>query len=211
MLGFSTLGAALVLASFASSNAHDGTYASASSKAFSSRRPLVVFVGVKSRPIDGVVSVRVDALEGYGHGSIVLSKPGASWLEWTATMPAEATDVEITQAAGLANRDTGAVDALEEVNAVRRTRGLAPFTKDDGLTQAAMSASRFRAERRIAGHTPNDFAHLPAGANAGAAGCAAWTPDWGWGSCCTYENWTSAGAAYVLGDDGRRYMHLFVR
>jgi hypothetical protein len=30
-------------------------------------------------------------------------------------------------------------------------------------------------------------------------------------SCCVYENYTYAGAAWVSGRDGRRYMHLFVR
>ena len=61
------------------------------------------------------------------------------------------------------------------------------------------------------GHTSNDFTALPSGAYAAATGCAAWTPDWGWGACCTYENWTYAGAAWTTGRDGRRYMHLFVR
>jgi hypothetical protein len=63
----------------------------------------------------------------------------------------------------------------------------------------------------IAGHTSNDFQFLEQGVPASAAGCAAWTPDWGWGACCTYERWTYAGAAYSVGRDGRRYMQLFVR
>ncbi len=33
----------------------------------------------------------------------------------------------------------------------------------------------------------------------------------GFGACCSYENWNYAGAAAVIGRDGRRYMHLFVR
>src|SRR6516162_8506538 len=102
-------------------------------------------------------------------------------------------------------------DALEEVNAARVARGLRPFIKDDQLTAGALNVADFRAERLMAGHTSNDFAGLPAGGMATAAGCAAWEPSFGWGACCTYENYTYAGAAWAVGRDGRRYMHLFVR
>jgi hypothetical protein len=102
-------------------------------------------------------------------------------------------------------------DALAEVNMARTRRGLPPYLRDEGLTVAAEHAAAFRAAKLIAGHTANDFAYLPHGAQATAAGCAAWTPDWGWGSCCTYEAWTYAGAAWCMGRDGRRYMHLYVR
>ena len=103
------------------------------------------------------------------------------------------------------------VDALDEVNEVRARRGLPAFQRDDGLSFAASNAADFRAARLIAGHTSNDFGFVPRGSHASAAGCAAWTPDWGWGSCCTYEHWRYAGAAWTMGRDGRRYMHLYVR
>ena len=102
-------------------------------------------------------------------------------------------------------------DALAEVNAARAARGLRPFVKDADLTAGAISVADFRAARLIAGHTSNDFGGLPAGSRARAAGCAAWEPSWGWGACCTYENYSYAGAAWAMGRDGRRYMHLFVR
>lgn len=102
-------------------------------------------------------------------------------------------------------------DALQEVNAARARRGLAPFQRDASLSIAASQAADFRAARHIAGHTSNDFGFVPRGSSATAAGCAAWTPDWGWGSCCTYEHWRYAGAAWKMGSDGRRYMHLYVR
>ena len=102
-------------------------------------------------------------------------------------------------------------DALAEVNAARATRGLRPFIKDGALTVGAIKVADFRAARLIPGHTNNDFAGLPAGSSAAAAGCAAWEPSWGWGACCTYDNYTYAGAAWAMGRDGRRYMHLFVR
>lgn len=102
-------------------------------------------------------------------------------------------------------------DALGEVNAARAARGLRPFVRDAGLSQAAAGAADYRAARRITGHTSNDFSFVPAGSTARAAGCAAWQPGWGWGACCTYEPWTFAGAAVAIGPDGRRYMHLFVR
>lgn len=102
-------------------------------------------------------------------------------------------------------------DALAEVNAVRAARGLPPYRRDAELTIAARLAARYRADYLIAGHTRNDFYFVPAGYHASAAGCAAWQRGDGWGSCCTYERWTYAGAAWCYGRDGRRYMHLFVR
>lgn len=107
--------------------------------------------------------------------------------------------------------DPPAYDALWEVNNARAARGLPPFAWDDGLTRAAAQCAAFRAVRRIEGHTGNDFAALPPGSWASAAGCAAWHPSWGWGSCCCYDNYRVAGAAWAMGADGRRYMHLFVR
>ena len=102
-------------------------------------------------------------------------------------------------------------DALAEANAARAARGLKPFIKDADLTDGAINVADFRAARLIAGHTSNDFAGLPVGCTASAAGCAAWDASWGWGACCTYDNYTYAGAAWATGRDGRRYMQLFVR
>lgn len=108
---------------------------------------------------------------------------------------------------------TGSDDALDEVNAERAKRGLRPFINDPLLNKAAQAAARQRAARRIHGHLPeSDFSYVPAGGQASAAGCGALELSWGWGTCCTYESqWTYAGAAYVMGNDGLRYMHLFVR
>lgn len=111
----------------------------------------------------------------------------------------------------LASPALAAEDALLEVNQARAVKGLRPFIKDEGLTIAAKNCATYRAARRMAGHTRNDFQFLPSGSRATAAGCAAWSDDWGWGSCCTYESWTYAGAAWERGKDGRRYMHIFVR
>jgi hypothetical protein len=102
-------------------------------------------------------------------------------------------------------------DALAEVNAARARRGLRPFQHDPMLTVAAQACAERRAASRISGHLPSDFAYLPSGTSARAAGCGALNSSWGWATCCTYENYTYAGAAVVMGSDGRRYMHLFVR
>jgi hypothetical protein len=102
-------------------------------------------------------------------------------------------------------------DGLDEVNAKRAARGLRPYVRDEGLTQAARACAAFRAERGLFGHTTNDFAFVPAGTSASSAGCAAYPVSYGWMSCCVYEGYTLAGAAWVTGRDGRRYMHLFVR
>ena len=102
-------------------------------------------------------------------------------------------------------------DALSDVNAARARRGLRPFLPDPLLNQAARTCAKLRAASRIEGHLSSDFAHLPPGASATSAGCGALEPSWGWGTCCTYDNYTYAGAAWVMGTDGKRYMHLFVR
>lgn len=98
-------------------------------------------------------------------------------------------------------------DALDEVNAAR---GLPPYQRDMALTAGASQAADFRAANRIEGHTFNDFAALPPGCSADAAGCAAWEPSWGFGACAMFENWRYAGAASTMGADGKRYCHLFV-
>lgn len=100
---------------------------------------------------------------------------------------------------------------LAEVNSARLARGLRPFIEDPNLTVAAQLAAQTRADKLITGHLSNDFACLPPGTSASAAGCGALTPDWGWRTCCTYEHYTYAGAALAWGRDGRRYMHIFVR
>jgi len=106
---------------------------------------------------------------------------------------------------------TSSGSALDEVNATRAQRGLRPFILDPALAQGAQAAANYRAANRMEGHTSNDFAFLPPGSSAAAGGCAAWSPSMGWGACCTYDNYTYAGAGWAYGLDGRRYMHLFVR
>jgi len=101
--------------------------------------------------------------------------------------------------------------ALDEVNKARAERGLKPFIHDPLLSVAAFEAATQRCKRGLHGHLENDFGCLPKGGHATAAGCGALEPSWGWGSCCTYDSYTHAGAAWVKGSDGLRYMHLFVR
>lgn len=123
------------------------------------------------------------------------------------TKTTEVKTSESKTATGVAGSD----DALEEVNAERAKRGLKAFLPDPLLNQAARACAKLRAQSHIHGHLSSDFDHLPAGGSASAAGCGALEPSWGWGTCCTYDNYTYAGAAWVMGSDGRRYMHLFVR
>lgn len=104
-----------------------------------------------------------------------------------------------------------AVNATAEVNAFRERKWLDPFIEDPCLVEAAKAIALRRAQQRIKGHTSNDFNGLEPGCKADAAGCAALEPDWGWHSCCDSEPWKYGGAAVVIGDDGLRYMQLFVR
>ena len=124
-----------------------------------------------------------------------------SLLAFTLTARAVAEEVPVASAQ----------QVLDEVNAARAARGLRPYVLDETLAQGATACAIQRARTRNAGHTSNDFGFLPPGASARAAGCAAWPVGMGWGSCCTYDNYTFAGAGYCVGADGRRYMHIFVR
>lgn len=137
------------------------------------------------------------------------------YQQWQpAQQAAVLSTVALQSPATEATRPTGKVceNALDEVNAERAKRGLPAYIHSPELAQAALEAAKRRASRLIEGHLPeSDFTCLASGAHAEAAGCAAWEPSWGWGSCCTYDNYTYAGAAWVMGSDGRRYMHLFVR
>lgn len=135
----------------------------------------------------------------------VASKPSGSYVVYR-----DAKGVVVVESV-VSTKATVEVDALDEVNAKRAARGLRPFVRDDSLTQGALACAAARARMRLFGHTNNDFSYLPSGARASAAGCAAYEPSYGWMSCCTYDSYTYAGAAYVYGSDGKRYMHLFVR
>jgi len=106
---------------------------------------------------------------------------------------------------------TQTTTATETVNALRVSRGLRPFIVDVRLEEAAKNCATYRARYRIRGHTANDFQFVPPGARADSGGCAAWEPGFGWGSCCTFDQYTHGGAAWAIGDDGLRYMQLFVR
>lgn len=147
-------------------------------------------------------------------GDVTISGPwhGGRHVHWGTVKGADAAWAlsEARRRWGDMNRP-GKGDALDELNAQRAARGLRPYVRDEGLSKAAIDAATHRAANRISGHTPNDFAFLPRGSHAPAAGCAAWPQGMGFGSCCCYDDYTYAGAAYAIGSDGLRYMHLFVR
>jgi hypothetical protein len=184
-------------------------YAAAYAASLKDRIPLLVFVGQSACEVSGTRSISVKTFSNAAAPCVVVGvvRDGEMFRKDLSNTP---TTPEIRAAiAGLSN--PGSAEALDEVNATRAARGLRPYIRDANLTAAATACAEFRAARLIAGHTSNDFAAVPAGTSATSAGCAAWEPGFGWGSCCTYEVYTYAGAAYALGRDGRRYMHLFVR
>jgi hypothetical protein len=185
------------------------SYPSAYAASLKDHLPLVVFVGQPAREVTGARSIAVPTFpEASGPCIVVGVVRGGEMVRHDLGGAAATPDIQAT-VASLSN--PGTPEALDEVNAARAARGLRPFIRDAQLTAAAAAGAEFRAARLIAGHTANDFAALPPGASATSSGCAAWEPGFGWGSCCTYEQYTYAGAAYATGRDGRRYMHLFVR
>src|SRR5579864_374468 len=99
-------------------------------------------------------------------------------------------------------------DALDAVNATRAAVGLQPFAKDPSLQQAAEGAALARAESGISGHV-DDFSYPPPGSTAAAAG-AGCSDGRTWSTCCTFDQYHRAGAAWRKGKDNRFYCHIFV-
>lgn len=194
--------AVLILVWVGTSLGAESSYKDGVEQSIKSGQSLVVIVGkVKAiTDLPGMIVANVDTLEGYKDGDIVVATPDGGKLYWTRTCR---TLEEVKQQPG--------DDALDEVNTARAARGLKLYLRDEGLTVAARGAAKFRAANLISGHTDNDFKFLPSGTSSPTAGCAMWAPGDGWGSCATYENWTYAGAAWAIGSNGQRFMHLFVR
>ncbi len=193
----------------AQSPAADLCYSHGKAKALRESKPLLVFVGLPCEPVAGHVVCTIDSLEGYPAQCVVLSKPADDGQMWWVRTAASVRELN----------DPGS-DALDEVNAWRASRGLPAFIRDEGLTIAARGAAAYRADRLMFGHCNardgiihqlGDFAFLPSGCTAAAAGCAAYPPADGWLSCCMEDMHRYGGAAFVFGRDGKRYMHLFVR
>jgi hypothetical protein len=184
-------------------------YPAAYAASMKDRLPVLVFVGQPAREVSGTRSISVETFPAAAAPSVVVGvvREGEMVRKDLGGSPTP-TDI---QAAIASLAVPGTAEALDEVNATRAARGLRPYIRDASLTSAATVCAEFRAARLIEGHTANDFAALPPGSTATSSGCAAWPAGLGWGSCCTYDGYTYAGAAYVVGRDGRRYMHLFVR
>ena len=184
-------------------------YAKAYTASIKDHLPVVVFVGQPVREVPGTRTVTLPKFHDAAGPCVVVGvvRDGEMLRQDLGGTPTT-TDIQ----GAIASLSKPALpDALDEVNAARAARGLRPYIRDPYLTAGATACAEFRATRLIAGHTGNDFAALPPGGYATSSGCAAWEPGFGWGSCCTYEGYTYAGAAYAMGRDGRRYMHLFVR
>ncbi len=165
--------------------------------------PCVVYVDCPVEPIDGAWCCRVESLADFPTGSVVISLPSDGVLYFDRCLK-HGEKIEL--------RDP--VDALNNANRERAARGLPPFIRDEGLSQAAKAAATHRAANCIEGHCGGqmgDFAFVPSGTTATAAGCAAWSNDGSFGSCCLYDGYVYAGAATVIGADGRAYHHLYVR
>ncbi len=198
----------LVLALSSFSDRPESSYHRACEKALADNIPMVVYVGCKVHPIEGTWCCHTDHLEGYDSPCVIVSVPQNGRMVWAKTY-AKGDPIYLPMPIG-----NPGDDALDEVNATRAARGLRPFIRDEGLTQGARATANYRAANLIQGHVGgnmSDFAFVPSGTSCTATGCAAWEPSMGWGSCCTYDGYTYAGAAWAMGRDGRRFMSLFVR
>lgn len=102
-------------------------------------------------------------------------------------------------------------DALDELNARRQVRGLRPYLRDETMTLAAARCALVRAHYRIRGHLLDEYS-TPWTGGARSTGCAGNEVRHGFMACNDdATQYTYAGAAYVVGSDGRLYCHLFVR
>lgn len=181
-------------------------------------RALIALVALSSIALDSEAGpFRRRAQNTYQNPSYQYQSPSYDYSGYQTATPAGGYVTEYTPATvpatgyDVVGSSAPVGDGLDEVNAKRAARGLRPFVRDDGLTQAAQACAGFRARHGLFGHTSNDFGFVPAGSSASSAGCAAYPASYGWMSCCVYDNYTYGGAAWVTGSDGKRYMHLFVR
>lgn len=186
-------------------------YYAAEYEARTAGKTLLVYVGrMPFGSIPETVSVKCRTYDDVTGPAVIVARPsGRGTLEWVATL-SNPTAEQVREAV----KGAPGTDALDEVNRLRAASGLRPFIFDEGLTRAAKACADYRAANLIEGHCGGqmgDFAFLPPGVMGTAAGCAAWDPASGWGSCCSHDSYTYAGAAWTMGRDGRRYMHLWVR
>src|SRR5262245_27206415 len=61
------------------------------------------------------------------------------------------SSLDVVPASAGSTMPAGSGDGLDEVNAQRAARGLRPYVRDEGLTQAAQKCAAFRAERGLFG------------------------------------------------------------
>jgi hypothetical protein len=215
------------------------SYSAALAASVKTGKPLLVFVDLPDFAIAPALATdcivcHVGELDGYPARCVVVSVPSGEKVYWFRTLERPTTDLiwraiiqsngpgpgrssqsaspfGVNRVDGSDSLPVGSRDALDEVNELRAQQGLRPFVRDDGLTLAAARCASARAANGISGHTQNDFAYLPSGSSASAAGCAAWPQEMGFGACCVFESWTYAGAASVRGADGLMYHQVFVR
>lgn len=171
--------------------------------------------------VEPVAPPAVETAQGYWQDVRVCDSTGCrvvrQWVGAPSPAPNTPTAEQLAaltnpySAGALASR-AGRGNALDEVNELRAQRGLRPYRHDPLLERAAKRCADVRAAALHFGHTRNDFAYAAeVGVQASATGCAAWVPEMGWGSCSIYDGYTYGGAAWTLGADGKRYMHLFLR
>ncbi len=103
--------------------------------------------------------------------------------------------------------------ALDEVNALRRARGIPELVFDATLAEAAQKCAEWRAARGVSGHTPNDFDFLPDRNYrlAVATGCAAWDVGDRFAACGLFDPKYKVAGAAVVEKNGKRYTHVFYR
>lgn len=90
------------------------SYSEAYQSALRRKLPLVIFVGGMERHIPGCETVAIKTLTGYPERCVVVSVPAGDYLAWRATLPATATNAEISK-------------ALTEVRRVEQSTSPAPF------------------------------------------------------------------------------------
>jgi hypothetical protein len=79
-------------------------------------------------------------------------------------------DVKVKRNGEVKAKNRSKFHAMDKMNARRSSMGLYAYVEDPALQAAAEACVQFKAQNCLSGHTGNDFAFLPAGASAKAAG-----------------------------------------
>lgn len=145
------------------------TYDAARVAARSTGKPIVIFVGVKPRAVEGFVSSSAAAWEGYPAKCVVV---GDRNLDWVVTLPENASDADVRKAAApkaspfapSSSADgkfqSAVAEMMHHANNARVARGMPPLAWSPELCNAAQSHANVMATANRLRHSAMGYGEI---------------------------------------------------